>query len=122
MSKIDNFVRFSRQDYPDAPEWFEKFSKNLNHILEQIVSCLQGRVSTANENAEVIYAVLVEDRPQEVVAPMVDGDIEEVRVLWSETEVTSFVWERTTNGALVTAGFSGSPTEPQQVRLKVRGA
>lgn len=120
--KIDNFVRFSPQDYPDAPEWFEKFSRNLNHILEQIVTVLQGGITTDNENAEVLTLYLTDSALQEIRAPKVTGEIEDVQIIWAETPVDNYLWSRTADGATVTPYFRGSPTDRQLVRIKVRGA
>jgi hypothetical protein len=41
-------LRINREDYPDAPDWFDDLARQVNEWSDTVTSTLQGSVSAAN--------------------------------------------------------------------------
>ena len=120
---LKNYRRLDPSKYTDAPEWFYEVADSLNKTLREIVETLQGNITTDNERAEVVELSLTHETLQVVSHPKVRASVEEVRPIWSATALTGFYWaQNDSSSVIVRVWFRGAPTEPQHVRLKIRGS
>lgn len=46
--QIQPFRRFTLEDYPNAPSWFQNFMTNINPMVDQLNQLLAGRIDIAN--------------------------------------------------------------------------
>ncbi|MBN1609236.1 MAG: hypothetical protein JW940_21580 [Polyangiaceae bacterium] len=121
--KISNLRRIIPSEFPRNPnKWLELLGDILNNHLEEITTCLQGRVSAENENADRLEIEALHGVPTAFRFNVKGGHVDEVRILWSESAVDSWHWDTTAEGkAVITVSFVGAPTAAQTLRLLVRG-
>ena len=59
--KIQKIKRLSRGDFPEAPEWADKFFQILNTQLERYVTLFQGNITFADNFRAEVVQIDVED-------------------------------------------------------------
>jgi len=122
MSRIANYRRISLADYPEAPAWFERLAEHLNQTLDQLVTSLQGRLTTENESAEIVEFDVKHLSYFEFKFPTLKGTPEEVTVIGSAEPLNYFWWYLKREGTIrAICSFVSATTEPVTVTIKVRG-
>ncbi len=121
MGRIESLRRFQKSDYPEAPDWFDKFINSLNRALEDLITQMQGGLTVTNENAESIVLEMTHNVAQDITASGIRGDPTDVRVQKSDTAVDTILWTNAgPKTANVTLKFDGAPTAEQTVKLKIK--
>ncbi|MHC4714301.1 MAG: hypothetical protein ACYTAN_13700 [Planctomycetota bacterium] len=120
---IESFRRIDPAKYKEAPEWFIRFIGTVNRHFEDVITLLQGGLTSRNENSELIPIEVKNAQEEKIDHPNVRSAPEEVRIVYSETALTSFRWYMSAEGQVaITCTFSGSPAGPQRVHVYVRGS
>lgn len=122
MSKLSNYRRINPADYPDAPAWFEQLAEALNQTLDELVTTLQGGITSENENVEHVSLSVYHNTYFEFNFPTVRGTPEEVSIV-SAAEPVSYFWWYLKREGLIRAfcNFASATASPVDVRIKIRG-
>jgi hypothetical protein len=123
--KVGNFRRLNPGDYPTFNDDGKTLMDQLNDIIEDLVTCLQGNVSADdNMNSETKTLEMVHATVREIQLKKVKGRVKEVQLIWSELfDFAQVAWEYVTESVVnVKILWTSAPTEAVSVTLRFIGA
>jgi hypothetical protein len=88
--RIPNFPKLTREEFQDAPEWFDRLSNVLNAHMDKLTIALQGNVGIDNKNQELLELEVRKDKTYELTAKKVKGNIIGVSKIYDTSGDTTF--------------------------------